>query len=88
MSAAKGQVEQQDMELEKEEDEACAPNKYYEYLHSLNDRQKEAACNDVAVPLMIVAGPGSGKVYIFVLLSLCIQRVYFFDRLESNILDI
>ncbi|PWZ40082.1 ATP-dependent DNA helicase SRS2-like protein [Zea mays] len=61
MSAAKGQVEQQDMELEKEEDEACAPKKYYEYLHSLNDRQKEAACNDVAVPLMIVAGPGSGK---------------------------
>jgi hypothetical protein len=50
------------MELEKEEDEVCAPKKYYEYLHSLNDRQKEAACNDVAVPLMIVAGPGSGKV--------------------------
>ncbi|CAD6223739.1 unnamed protein product [Miscanthus lutarioriparius] len=61
ISAAKGQEEQQDMELEKEEDEACAPKKYYEYLHSLNDRQKEAACNDVAVPLMIVAGPGSGK---------------------------
>lgn len=57
------------MELEMEEDEGCAPKKYYEYLHSLNDRQREAACSDVSVPLMIVAGPGSGKVYIRVLLS-------------------
>ncbi|WVZ66007.1 hypothetical protein U9M48_015286 [Paspalum notatum var. saurae] len=61
MSASKGQEELQDMELEMEEDEGCAPKKYYEYLHSLNDRQREAACSDVAVPLMIVAGPGSGK---------------------------
>lgn len=52
-----------------EEEEGCAPKKYYEYLHSLNDRQREAACSDVAVPLMIVAGPGSGKVNIPVLLS-------------------
>jgi hypothetical protein len=51
------------MELEMEEDEGCAPKKYYEYLHSLNDKQREAACSDVSVPLMIVAGPGSGKVY-------------------------
>ncbi|CAL5086579.1 unnamed protein product [Urochloa decumbens] len=58
-SAAKEEL--QDMELEMEEDEGCAPKKYYEYLHSLNDRQREAACSDVAVPLMIVAGPGSGK---------------------------
>ena len=50
------------MELEVEEDEGCAPKKYYEYLHSLNDKQREAACSDVSVPLMIVAGPGSGKV--------------------------
>ncbi|CAN6175486.1 unnamed protein product [Urochloa humidicola] len=59
ISAAKEELE--DMELEMEEDEGCAPKKYYEYLHSLNDRQREAACSDVAVPLMIVAGPGSGK---------------------------
>ncbi|XP_062188297.1 ATP-dependent DNA helicase SRS2-like protein At4g25120 [Phragmites australis] len=61
LSTAKGQEELQDMELEMKEDEGCAPRKYYEYLHSLNDRQREAACSDVAVPLIIVAGPGSGK---------------------------
>ncbi|KAF8700866.1 hypothetical protein HU200_034232 [Digitaria exilis] len=61
ISAAKGKEELQDMELEMEEEEGCAPKKYYGYLHSLNDRQREAACSDVAVPLMIVAGPGSGK---------------------------
>ncbi|KAM4069622.1 hypothetical protein ACB094_12G103200 [Castanea mollissima] len=37
------------------------PEEYSKYLQSLNDRQREAACNDVSVPLMIVAGPGSGK---------------------------
>ncbi|KAG8080511.1 hypothetical protein GUJ93_ZPchr0007g3373 [Zizania palustris] len=58
--AAKGQ-EPWEMELETEENEGCIPKKYYEYLHSLNDRQREAACNDAAIPLMIVAGPGSGK---------------------------
>lgn len=88
MSATKGQEELQDMELEKEEDEVCAPKKYYEYLHSLNDRQKEAACNDVAVPLMIVAGPGSGKVYIPVLLPFVYSACIYYGFLESNILDI
>ena len=38
------------------------PKEYSKYLHSLNDRQREAACTDISVPLMIVAGPGSGKV--------------------------
>ncbi|KAK1603589.1 hypothetical protein QYE76_018503 [Lolium multiflorum] len=61
MSAAKDKEEPGEMGLEMEEDDGCAPRKYYEYLHSLNDRQREAACSDVAVPLMIVAGPGSGK---------------------------
>lgn len=37
------------------------PRKYYEYLEKLNDAQREAACYDITVPLMIVAGPGSGK---------------------------
>ncbi|KAG2637120.1 hypothetical protein PVAP13_2NG501100 [Panicum virgatum] len=60
-SAANGNKEMKYMELEMEEDEGCAPKKYYEYLHSLNDKQREAACSDVSVPLMIVAGPGSGK---------------------------
>uniref|UniRef100_A0A2N9FMJ5 DNA 3'-5' helicase n=1 Tax=Fagus sylvatica TaxID=28930 RepID=A0A2N9FMJ5_FAGSY len=37
------------------------PEEYSKYLQSLNDRQREAACNNISVPLMIVAGPGSGK---------------------------
>ena len=38
------------------------PEEYLKYLQSLNDRQREASCYDISVPLMIVAGPGSGKV--------------------------
>ncbi|XP_038907259.1 ATP-dependent DNA helicase SRS2-like protein At4g25120 isoform X2 [Benincasa hispida] len=37
------------------------PEEYSKYLFSLNDRQREAACGDISVPLMILAGPGSGK---------------------------
>ncbi|KAJ1405099.1 UvrD-like helicase, ATP-binding domain [Sesbania bispinosa] len=37
------------------------PEEYLKYLQSLNDRQREAACTDISIPLMIVAGPGSGK---------------------------
>ncbi|KAK7268670.1 hypothetical protein RIF29_21376 [Crotalaria pallida] len=37
------------------------PDEYLKYLKSLNDRQREAACTDISTPLMIVAGPGSGK---------------------------
>ncbi|KAL5706249.1 DNA helicase [Ranunculus cassubicifolius] len=37
------------------------PEAYSDYLQSLNDQQKEAACSDISTPLMIVAGPGSGK---------------------------
>ncbi|KAM5556979.1 ATP-dependent DNA helicase SRS2-like protein [Rosa sericea] len=37
------------------------PDEYLKYLQSLNDRQREAACSDIATPLMIAAGPGSGK---------------------------
>ncbi|XP_043806045.1 ATP-dependent DNA helicase SRS2-like protein At4g25120 isoform X2 [Manihot esculenta] len=37
------------------------PEEYSKYLQSLNNRQREAACSDISVPLMIVAGPGSGK---------------------------
>ncbi|TVU39041.1 hypothetical protein EJB05_12443, partial [Eragrostis curvula] len=61
LSATKDQEELQDMDHDIKDEEGCAPSKYYEYLHSLNDRQREAACSDVNVPLMIVAGPGSGK---------------------------
>ncbi|RDX70550.1 ATP-dependent DNA helicase SRS2-like protein, partial [Mucuna pruriens] len=39
------------------------PEEYLKYLQSLNDRQREAACTDISTPLMIVAGPGSGKVF-------------------------
>ncbi|XVE63827.1 hypothetical protein DITRI_Ditri07aG0051700 [Diplodiscus trichospermus] len=38
-----------------------APDEYSKYLQSLNDRQREAASSDISIPLMIVAGPGSGK---------------------------
>ncbi|KAL6291287.1 hypothetical protein ACE6H2_008797 [Prunus campanulata] len=37
------------------------PDEYSKYLLSLNERQREAACSDISIPLMIVAGPGSGK---------------------------
>ncbi|XP_022158789.1 ATP-dependent DNA helicase SRS2-like protein At4g25120 isoform X2 [Momordica charantia] len=37
------------------------PEEYSKYLLSLNDRQREAACGDISIPLMILAGPGSGK---------------------------
>lgn len=39
------------------------PGEYTTYIQSLNDRQQEAACSDISIPLVIVAGPGSGKVY-------------------------
>ncbi|XP_015581831.2 ATP-dependent DNA helicase SRS2-like protein At4g25120 isoform X1 [Ricinus communis] len=37
------------------------PEEYSKYLQSLNNRQREAACTHISIPLMIVAGPGSGK---------------------------
>lgn len=45
----------------------CMPEAYAKYMQSLNDRQREAACSDISVPLMIVAGPGSGKVCTFLI---------------------
>ncbi|CAI9302541.1 unnamed protein product [Lactuca saligna] len=37
------------------------PTEYAKYMQSLNDKQREAASSDISIPLMIVAGPGSGK---------------------------
>ncbi|XP_049395732.1 ATP-dependent DNA helicase SRS2-like protein At4g25120 [Solanum stenotomum] len=37
------------------------PEDYIKYVESLNDRQQEAACSEISIPLIIVAGPGSGK---------------------------
>ncbi|KAH6771248.1 P-loop containing nucleoside triphosphate hydrolases superfamily protein [Perilla frutescens var. hirtella] len=37
------------------------PEEYTKYIQSLNDRQQEAACSGISIPLVIVAGPGSGK---------------------------
>ncbi|CDP21086.1 unnamed protein product [Coffea canephora] len=37
------------------------PEEYAKYIMSLNERQQEAACSDISIPLVIVAGPGSGK---------------------------
>ncbi|KAJ6808204.1 ATP-dependent DNA helicase SRS2-like protein isoform X1 [Iris pallida] len=42
-------------------DDDGVPQKYREYWQKLSDVQREAACSDVSVPLVIVAGPGSGK---------------------------
>lgn len=50
------------LERQIKDSEHLMPEKYREYIKSLNDKQREAACNDVSIPLMIVAGPGSGKV--------------------------
>jgi len=38
---------------------------YLKYFKSLDGRQREAACTDISTPLMIVAGPGSGKVFFY-----------------------
>lgn len=54
----------------KEMDKRNMPKEYLNYLLSLNDRQQEAACSDVSIPLMIVAGPGSGKVSCLFLCSI------------------
>lgn len=88
--ATKGQEEPQETELEIEENEGCVPKKYYEYLQSLNDRQREAACSDVTIPLMIVAGPGSGKVCtnILSLRIAYITSVFCFNVLIFSIMDI
>lgn len=40
------------------------PDECSKYMQSLNDRQRDAACGDVSTPLMVIAGPGSGKVSI------------------------
>lgn len=68
-----GSSKMQQIEEEKENSaqdvvtgDGSVPKAYSEYLESLNDRQREAACSDISVPLMIVAGPGSGKVYFLV----------------------
>ncbi|KAJ4871835.1 P-loop containing nucleoside triphosphate hydrolases superfamily protein [Raphanus sativus] len=37
------------------------PEECSKYLQSLNDRQRDAACSDISTPLMVIAGPGSGK---------------------------
>lgn len=37
------------------------PEEYSKYIKSLNERQQDAAFSDISTPLMIVAGPGSGK---------------------------
>ncbi|KAH9605979.1 hypothetical protein KSS87_012164 [Heliosperma pusillum] len=37
------------------------PETYSKYMESLNQEQLEAAFTDASIPLMVVAGPGSGK---------------------------
>nr|VDD40331.1 unnamed protein product [Brassica oleracea] len=37
------------------------PEECSKYMQSLNDRQRDAACSDISTPLMVIAGPGSGK---------------------------
>lgn len=38
------------------------PDECSKYIMSLNDRQRDAACSNISTPLMVIAGPGSGKV--------------------------
>lgn len=38
------------------------PDECSKYMQSLNDRQRDAACSEISTPLMVIAGPGSGKV--------------------------
>lgn len=38
------------------------PDECSKYMQSLNDRQRDAACSNISTPLMVIAGPGSGKV--------------------------
>ncbi|XP_078437664.1 P-loop containing nucleoside triphosphate hydrolases superfamily protein [Wolffia australiana] len=46
---------------EQDSNDGSVCDAYAQYFKSLNERQREAACTDISVPLMIVAGPGSGK---------------------------
>lgn len=39
------------------------PEDNSKYVESLKARQQKAACSDISIPLIIVAGPGSGKVF-------------------------
>ncbi|ESQ54792.1 hypothetical protein EUTSA_v10024258mg [Eutrema salsugineum] len=39
----------------------CMPDECSKYMQSLNDRQRDAACSEISTPLMVIAGPGSGK---------------------------
>lgn len=71
---------------------ASLPHKYSKYLQSLNARQQEAACSDISVPLMIVAGPGSGKVLLSLSLPLLMAlsnhlRIFFFNFFMLILLD-
>ncbi|PWA91794.1 DNA helicase, UvrD/REP type, P-loop containing nucleoside triphosphate hydrolase [Artemisia annua] len=68
IQSSNGSNRNSDDGCEKEESESSEgleiggmPDEYAKYMKSLNDRQREAACSDISVPLMIVAGPGSGK---------------------------
>ncbi|GAB4857999.1 hypothetical protein Ancab_015903 [Ancistrocladus abbreviatus] len=45
----------------KNEEISGMPEAYLKYILSLNDDQREAACSDISKPLMVLAGPGSGK---------------------------
>ncbi|KAG1354352.1 ATP-dependent DNA helicase SRS2-like protein [Cocos nucifera] len=55
------QLRQERTGLFQDPNDGSVPQKYYDYMKSLSDAQREAACSDISVPLMIVAGPGSGK---------------------------
>ncbi|PWA70976.1 DNA helicase, UvrD/REP type, P-loop containing nucleoside triphosphate hydrolase [Artemisia annua] len=69
------------------------PNEYAKYMKSLNDRQREAACSDISVPLMIVAGPGIGKTStmvgrVLMLLHKGIEASHILERVYSSYLEL
>ncbi|PWA63590.1 PAZ domain-containing protein [Artemisia annua] len=67
------------------------PDEYAKYKKSLNDRQREAACSDISVPLMIVAGPGIGPwkrkcLVDFGIIIQCIATTRINDQYLTNLL--
>lgn len=55
-------LKQEDLSSLRDTQSGNMPEEFSKYLQSLNDKQREAASSDISIPLMIVAGPGSGKV--------------------------
>ncbi|GAB2272776.1 hypothetical protein Dimus_007595 [Dionaea muscipula] len=54
-------LKEEDVSKLQDEEMLSLPQTCWKFIQSLNDDQREAACTDILTPLMVVAGPGSGK---------------------------